>query len=114
VPFGDGRLVLSPTDLVGHLACPHLTTLEHAVVALIRTLGDAHEQSVVDEMRSLLDVVEIPRSDDLPAAEQLRLGPPYWRVRVPPVVHPARRPLKNSARGRHHLAGVEALAAVRT
>jgi hypothetical protein len=58
VPFGDGRLVLSPTDLVGHLACPHLTTLEHAVVAPIRTLGDAHEQSVVDEMRSLLDVVE--------------------------------------------------------
>ncbi|HZY29371.1 MAG TPA: TM0106 family RecB-like putative nuclease [Jiangellaceae bacterium] len=83
----DGRMVLSPTDLVGHLACPHLTTLEREVAfglrpppdgddagaALIRTLGDAHERSVVDEMRNRLDVVEIPRTDDLPAAEQLTL-----------------------------------------
>jgi uncharacterized protein len=87
VYVADGRMVLSPTDLVGHLACPHLTTLEREVALglrpppdgddagtdLIQTLGDAHERSVVDEMRGRLDVVEIPRSDDLPAAEQLTL-----------------------------------------
>jgi hypothetical protein len=29
--FGDDRLMFSPSDLVGFVACPHLTTLELAV-----------------------------------------------------------------------------------
>ncbi len=81
-----GRMVLSPTDLVGHVACPHLTTLEREVAlgtrrplddgddasaTLIRRLGDAHEQTVLDEMRGTLEVVEIPRTDDPAAAELL-------------------------------------------
>jgi uncharacterized protein len=80
-------MVLSPTDLVGHLACAHLTTLDRAVAVglreppevddpsgdLVRKLGDAHERAVLDEMRRTLDVAEIPRSDDLVAAEQLTL-----------------------------------------
>ena len=33
----DGRLVLSPTDLVGHLACEHLTQLELAAARGART-----------------------------------------------------------------------------
>ncbi len=83
----DGRLVLSPTDLVEHLACPHLTTLERDIALgargrpagddpsadVVRRLGDAHEQAVLDEMRSTLGVTEIPRMDDLVAAEQLTL-----------------------------------------
>ena len=28
----DGRLVLSPTDLTKHLACPHITTLDLRVL----------------------------------------------------------------------------------
>ena len=32
----DGRLVLSPTDLVGHLACEHLTQLELAAARGLR------------------------------------------------------------------------------
>ena len=83
----DGRMVLSPTDLVGHLACAHLTTLDRDVALglrsrpevddpsgdLVRRLGDAHERAVLTEMRRSLDVAEIPRSDDLVAAEQLTL-----------------------------------------
>ena len=55
--FGNGRLTLSPSDLVGFVACPHLTTLEIAVARgelerqyrhdphaeLIRRKGDEHE-----------------------------------------------------------------------
>src|ERR671910_775167 len=80
-------MVLSPTDLVGHLACAHLTTLDRDVALglrsrpevddpsgdLVRRLGDAHERAVLTEMRRSLDVAEIPRSDDLVAAEQLTL-----------------------------------------
>src|SRR5919106_589067 len=87
VQLVDGRMVLSPTDLVGHLACAHLTTLDRAVALglreppevddpsgdLVRRLGDAHERAVLAEMRRTLDVAEIPRSDDLVAAEQLTL-----------------------------------------
>ena len=46
---------------------------DDAGAALIQALGDAHEQSVLAEMRSRLDVAEIPRSDDLAAAEQQTL-----------------------------------------
>jgi hypothetical protein len=55
--LADGHLWLSPSDLSGHLACPHLTTLQLAVTRgelekpfrvnrygdLIRTKGEAHE-----------------------------------------------------------------------
>ncbi|MGH8776116.1 MAG: TM0106 family RecB-like putative nuclease [Jiangellaceae bacterium] len=79
------RLVLSPTDLVGHLACPHLTSLNRDVALgvrqrpggddpgadVVRRLGDEHERAVLDEMRTALSVVEIPFDGDLRAAERL-------------------------------------------
>ena len=75
----DGTLLLSPSDLSGHLACPHLTTLNLRVQRgelerphvddthgdLIRRKGDEHEAAylarLVAEGRS---IVRIPTYDD--------------------------------------------------
>lgn len=71
----DGRLVLSPTDLTKHLACAHITTLDHAVsrgelakpdqqademLELIFDKGRDHEsgylQQLRDEGRSIAEI----------------------------------------------------------
>ncbi|WP_116947727.1 TM0106 family RecB-like putative nuclease [Jiangella endophytica] len=71
----DGHLVLSPTDLVGHLECAHLTTLNREVAEgrrprpaaadpgadVVRRRGDEHEAAVLAEMARAHRVVEIPR-----------------------------------------------------
>jgi uncharacterized protein len=68
--FADDRLMFSPSDLVGFVACPHLTTLEVAVARgelgrpyrhdphaeLIRRKGDEHEAAY---LASLGDVVGV-------------------------------------------------------
>jgi predicted RecB family nuclease len=62
----DGTLVLSPTDLVGHLECAHLTELERLVAEgrlarpavddpaldVLRRRGDEHERSELARLRS--------------------------------------------------------------
>lgn len=82
-----GRLVLSPTDLVAHLECGHLTTLNREVAAgsrprpprddpatdVVRRRGDAHEATVLADMRERFRVVEIARSIDPASAEQSTL-----------------------------------------
>lgn len=81
------ELVLSPTDLVGHLACPHLTTLERAAALghrtrpvvddpnaeVIRQLGDAHERAVLADMQHQFRVVEVPTGAGVHPAEAERL-----------------------------------------
>ena len=72
----DGRPVYSATDLVGYLACEHLTNLESAAVAgLVRRpnrddpemdriaqRGDEHEHRFLEELRSEgFGIVEIRR-----------------------------------------------------
>ena len=88
-----GRLVLSPTDLVGHLACEHLTALELDVARgrrgtpevddpnadVIRRLGDDHEQAVLADLRERFDVAEIPagldpRQGELLTVDAMRSG----------------------------------------
>ncbi|MGY1702637.1 TM0106 family RecB-like putative nuclease [Geodermatophilus sp. SYSU D00766] len=72
----DGSLVLSPSDLTRHQACPHVTTLELAVAdgrlrplaegpddhaALIADLGTAHELAYLDALEAEgRSVVRIP------------------------------------------------------
>src|SRR6266545_1391260 len=67
----DGMLSFSPSDLVGFVACPHLTTLEVAVARgelerpyrhdphadLIRRKGDEHE-AAYGAWRGLADFLE--------------------------------------------------------
>jgi predicted RecB family nuclease len=62
----DGSIVLSPTDLSGYLACPHLTTLHLAVARgelekpfrpnlyadLIRRKGEEHEAAYLARLRA--------------------------------------------------------------
>src|SRR5579864_4409905 len=72
----DGRPVYSATDLVGFLACEHLTNLERAALAglvarpmredpemdRIAKRGEQHEQRFLAELRDEgLDIVEIRR-----------------------------------------------------
>ena len=86
----DGRPVYAATDLVGYLACEHLTQLERAVLAgltkrpervdaeldIIRKRGFEHEQRYLAELRANgKSVVEISldgsiedRGDQLRAA----------------------------------------------
>jgi hypothetical protein len=79
-----GHLVLSPTDLVTHLACPHLTTLNRRAAEgylsrpsaedpgsdVVRRRGDAHEAAVLAEMGKTHRVVEIPRAGSPAEAER--------------------------------------------
>ncbi|TDE10116.1 TM0106 family RecB-like putative nuclease [Jiangella asiatica] len=82
-----GHLVLSPTDLVAHLECPHLTTLNREVAegrrprptgddpaaGVVRRRGDEHEAAVLAEMSATHRVVSIPRSVGPAEAEDLTL-----------------------------------------
>lgn len=84
----DGRLVLSPTDLVGHLECAHLTTLNLEVALgqrprpsgadpgadVVRRRGDEHEAAVLAEMTAAHRVVEIPRGTGPADAEDRTLA----------------------------------------
>lgn len=84
----DGQLVLSPTDLVAHLECAHLTTLNREVADglrprpsgedpgadVVRRRGDEHEASVLAEMAAAYRVVEIPRGIGLADAEDRTLA----------------------------------------
>lgn len=83
----DGSVILSATDLVGFLACDHLSTLElgriagrwerphrsdDPTIALIQEKGDLHEADYLAALRaSGLLVVEIPKGD-LRTPEDLR------------------------------------------
>lgn len=84
----DSGLVLSPTDLVAHLECAHLTTLDREVAEgrrprpsgtdpgadVVRRRGDEHEAAVLAEMAASFRVVEIPRGSDLADAEDRTLA----------------------------------------
>lgn len=86
VQLRDGHLVLSPTDVTKHVACPHVTTLDLAVVdgelarpadgvdaqlQLIFDKGLEHEEDYLQELhRQGLRVVEIPDDRGLSLAER--------------------------------------------
>ena len=74
----DGRAVLSPTDLVGYLACRHLTRLDRAAslgrlagpsredrqLDVIASRGLEHEAAYLQRLRDAdVEVVEIPEGD---------------------------------------------------
>jgi uncharacterized protein len=90
----DGTLIVSATDLVGYLACDHLSTLElgrvegrwerphrreDLTVRLMQDRGDAHEAAHLERLRSAgRSVVEIDKTalttpDELRAAESATL-----------------------------------------
>src|SRR5262245_4918477 len=75
----DGTLLLSPSDLTGHLACPHLTAMNLKVqrdelmrphvddthADLIRRKGDEHEAKYLDRLvGDSRSIVHIPTYDD--------------------------------------------------
>ncbi|MHB8718394.1 MAG: TM0106 family RecB-like putative nuclease [Candidatus Dormibacteria bacterium] len=81
----DGRLLLSPTDLVGHLACQHLTQLELAAargaidrpersdpeLELLARKGEEHEAAQREELARGRRLVEIAdRGDTLAGLAQ--------------------------------------------
>ena len=83
----DGAPVFSATDLVGYLACEHLTALERGALLgvlerphrddreleIIRKRGFAHEERYLDELvASGRRVVTIDRDDDADRGEQIR------------------------------------------
>jgi predicted RecB family nuclease len=83
----DGKPVFSATDLVGYLACEHLTALERAAMAglvtrpnrpdpeldIIRRRGLQHEARYLAELRAAgRTVVEIARDDEADRGEQVR------------------------------------------
>ncbi|MEP7082218.1 MAG: TM0106 family RecB-like putative nuclease [Chloroflexota bacterium] len=83
----DGTIIVSATDLVGYLACDHLSTLElgrveglwekpprraDPTVQLMQDRGDAHEAAHLANLRAEgKSVVEIPK-DNLITPDQLR------------------------------------------
>jgi predicted RecB family nuclease len=83
----DGQPVFSATDLVGYLACEHLTQLERAALAglvrrpdrpdpeldVIRRRGELHEQRYLAELQQRgLRVVSIERREGEERGDQLR------------------------------------------
>jgi len=84
VHLAGGRLILSPTDLTGFLACPELARLELAAVRgdvsrpagrdpeleVLARLGDEHERSHLEALRALRpepgQVVELSRPGNSP------------------------------------------------
>src|SRR5690606_34998820 len=83
----EQQLGLSPTDLVGHLACEHLTTLDREVAVgrrgkppdddpnaeIIRRRGDEHERAVLADLRARYEVAEMPAGVDPRTGELLTL-----------------------------------------
>jgi uncharacterized protein len=84
----DGRPVYSATDLVGFLACEHLTELERAALAglvdrphrddpeldVLRRRGEEHERRYLAglEAEGRRNVVRIERSDDAERGDRIR------------------------------------------
>ncbi|MCA1587417.1 MAG: TM0106 family RecB-like putative nuclease [Chloroflexi bacterium] len=83
----DGQPVFSATDLVGYLACEHLTALEAAAMRklvvrpvrddpeldVIRRRGEAHERRYLAELQAAgRRVVSIERHDEEKRGDQLR------------------------------------------
>ena len=84
----DGRPVFSATDLVGYLACEHLTALERAALRglvkrpdrpdpeldVIRRRGEQHERRYLDELGADARriVVTVPRQEDDDRGRELR------------------------------------------
>lgn len=83
----DGQPVFSATDLVGYLACEHLTALERAALAelvkrpiredreldIIRKRGFQHEARYLEGLsREHARVVTIDRDDDAGRGERIR------------------------------------------
>ena len=83
----DGQAVFSATDLVGYLACEHLTALERGALAglvkrpmrddpeldVIRERGFRHEQRYLDDLAADgRAVVEIARNDDEDRGDRIR------------------------------------------
>src|SRR5262245_47610846 len=72
--LNEGRLLLSPSDLVGYLACPHVTGLELAVARgererphrhdphadLIRRKGEQHEAAYLASLGAGVVTIESP------------------------------------------------------
>ena len=83
----DGTIIVSATDLVGYLACDHLSTLElgrvegrwekpprraDPTVQLMQDRGDAHEAAHLAKLKAAgKSVIEI-KTDELRTPEQLR------------------------------------------
>ena len=91
----DGQLIVSATDLVGHLACDHLSTLElgrvegrwerphrreDLTVQLMQDRGDAHERDHLERLRGRgltiaeIDTRALRTPADLQAAEARTLA----------------------------------------
>src|SRR6188472_4111009 len=83
----DGQPVFSATDLVGYLACEHLTALERAALAdlvdrptredreldVIRQRGLEHEARYLADLRAEgRSVVEMVRADEAERGDQVR------------------------------------------
>ncbi|MCV0402809.1 MAG: TM0106 family RecB-like putative nuclease [Chloroflexi bacterium] len=83
----DGQAVFSATDLVGYLACEHLTALERAALAglvkkpvradpeldVIRERGFRHEKRYLDDLAAAgRTVVEIARNDEEDRGDRIR------------------------------------------
>jgi predicted RecB family nuclease len=99
----DGRLVLSPSDLSGFVACPHLSRLELAVTRgelkrpifqdlhaeLIRRKGDEHEAAYLARLRADgRRVLCIPRHEaGLSHADARRLSEEAIRAREADVLY---------------------------
>jgi predicted RecB family nuclease len=95
VYFDNGRLVLSPSDLVGYLYCPHLTELSLAVsrsllakpvrddadLEVVQRRGLEHEARYLTQLEANSgDVAQVDTSSDLATQveetlERLRSGP---------------------------------------
>ena len=83
----DGTIIVSATDLVGYLACDHLSTLElgrveglwekphrreDPTVQLMQDRGDAHESAHLEKLRAQgKSIIEIDK-EELTTPEQLR------------------------------------------
>src|SRR5918999_289128 len=83
----DGQPVFSATDLVGYLACEHLTALERAALAgllqrpmredreldVIRQRGFQHEARYLEELRADgRSIATIERRDDEEHGDRIR------------------------------------------
>ena len=85
--FPDGSIVVSATDLVGFLACDHLSTLElgrmeglwerphrreDLTVQLMQDRGDAHELAHLDRLRASGKRIVVIEKEGLTTSDRLR------------------------------------------